>query len=159
MLVPQLSRYAVVSALALGLDFIVFLLLADALRPSLAGIAGYAAGMALHYCLAVRFVFDASASGQSEARLLAGFVASGAAGMGITATVIALATDLGGLPPAIGKALAVVISFSVVFIVRRSIVFARSTDRAALLSGARKAMGATTFTSAAYASAGQGGKK
>ena len=51
---PQLSRYALVSALALALDFAVYLALTTlAVRPALAGVIGYAAGTVLHYLLSV----------------------------------------------------------------------------------------------------------
>src|ERR1700704_3672639 len=63
---PQLSRYAAVSALALGLDFGVFLALNGAMgHPTLAGVVGYACGIVLHYQLSRRFVFANAASAKS----------------------------------------------------------------------------------------------
>jgi putative flippase GtrA len=123
--VPQLSRYTAVSALALGVDFLVFLTLAGpALRPSLAGAAGYAIGLAVHYALSVRHVFDAGSAGKSQARLLGEFIASGIVGLVITTLVIAAATELFGLPPLAAKIAAVAASFLVVYLLRREIVFA-----------------------------------
>lgn len=122
---PQLSRYAIVSALALGLDFLVFVTLVGAvLRPSLAGAAGYAVGLAMHYALSVRCVFDARTTGKSEARLFGEFIASGLVGMAITVLVIAVATDGIGLPPLFAKGAAVAASFFIVFLLRRTVVFA-----------------------------------
>jgi alpha-1,2-mannosyltransferase len=123
---PQLSRYAVVSLVALALDFAVFLAFTSAslLRPSLAGVAGYAAGMSLHYLLAIAFVFDARATDKHHARLFGEFALTGLGGMGVTALVIAVATGVGGLTPLTGKVLAAGASFIVVFALRRMVVFA-----------------------------------
>ena len=129
---PQLSRYAIVSALALAIDFVVFLALVGAvLRPSLAGAAGYAVGLATHYALSVRCVFDAEMTGKSEARLFGEFVASGLVGMAITVLVITVATDGLGLPPLLAKVAAVGASFLIVFLLRRTVVFAASPARTA----------------------------
>ncbi len=123
--VPQLGRYTVVSAAALALDFAVFLGLMDAgVGPTPAGVLGYAVGLALHYALSARFVFDTDRAGQPAARLFGEFVLSGIAGIAITAAVIAAATGLAGLPAIVAKALAVGASFLAVFLLRRQIVFA-----------------------------------
>jgi len=122
---PQLSRYSAASALALALDFTIYLLLtASAVRPSLAGVIGYAAGLALHYLLSVRFVFDARATRKVEARLVAEFALSGLAGMAVTALVIGAVADIAGLPVLLAKVLAATASFLVVFALRRTVVFA-----------------------------------
>lgn len=121
---PQLSRYTVVSGLALILDFTVYLLLAaGGMKVALAGAVGYACGLALHYLLSVRYVFDPRATNKAQTRLLAEFALSGFAGMVITALVIALTVDL-GMPLLPAKMLAVGVSFLVVFALRRSVVFA-----------------------------------
>ena len=124
-LLPQLSRYTIVSALALVLDFTVYLLLATGgMTVALAGAIGYACGLALHYMLSVRYVFDAAAAHKGKSRLITEFALSGLAGMAITALVIAVAVDLGGIPLLPAKILAVGVSFLVVFALRRSVVFA-----------------------------------
>lgn len=134
---PQLSRYTVVSALALLLDFAVYLLVAAAgAWPAAAGVIGYACGLGLHYILSVRYVFDARAAAKTEARLLAEFALSGLAGMAITALVIAATTDLAGLPLLPAKVLAVGSSFLVVFALRRGVVFADRKGLAPLRSDA-----------------------
>jgi putative flippase GtrA len=128
---PQIGRYGIVSVMALGADFALFLVLAQAgLRPSLAGAAGYAFGLILHFLLSVRFVFDADRSAKSQPRLFGEFAVSGAVGMCITAGTIAVATDAFHLAPVIGKVLAVGVSFLVVFALRRAIVFAPRTGSA-----------------------------
>ena len=91
---------------------------------ALAGAIGYACGLALHYMLSVRFVFDAAAAHKGQSRLVAEFALSGLAGMAITALVIAVTVDLGGMPLLPAKILAVGVSFLVVFALRRGVVFA-----------------------------------
>ena len=121
---PQLSRYSLVSVLALALDFTVYLALTvSAVSPPLAGVIGYALGTGLHYLLSTRFVFDARATDKVHARLFGEFALSGIAGMGITALVIALATETAGLAALPAKVLAAGASFLVVFALRRSVVF------------------------------------
>jgi putative flippase GtrA len=123
----QLARYFAVSATALALDFAVFLTLVKlGFRPLLAGMIGYSVAMALHFFLSTRFVFDARATEKMQPRLFGEFVLSGLAGIGITAIVIALATDLFALPPLAAKGLAAAASFIVVFVLRRMVVFAEA---------------------------------
>jgi putative flippase GtrA len=123
--VPQLSRYAIVSALALALDFTVFIGLNAAFGlPILAGVIGYSCGIVLHYFLSRNFVFNAMRSPKSAHRLFTEFVASGLIGLALTALVIAVATGPLGLAPIVAKILAAVASFIGVFVIRRTIVFA-----------------------------------
>jgi putative flippase GtrA len=122
---PQLSRYAVVSGLALALDFAVFLGFNGAFDyPTLAGVVGYGCGIILHYHLSRRFVFDATRSQKSTHRMFSEFVASGLVGLAVTAGAIAVATGEFGLTPLAAKALAVGASFLGVFVIRRRVVFA-----------------------------------
>ena len=124
-MVPQFSRYAAVSALALALDFTVFLGLNGTIgHPTLAGVAGYACGILLHYQLSRHYVFDTGASAKSGHRRFGEFVASGLIGLAVTAGVIAFATGMLGVSPLIAKVLAAGGSFLGVFAVRRTIVFA-----------------------------------
>jgi len=124
-IVPQLSRYSLVSALALSLDFTVFLsLTVSAVTPALAGVIGYALGLGLHYLLSTRFVFNAQVTDKLHARLFSEFALSGIVGIGITAFIIALATREAGLSAPLSKGLAALASFLVVFALRRTVVFA-----------------------------------
>ncbi len=122
---PQFSRYVVVSVVALGVDFAVFLSLThfEALKASWAGVAGYAAGLALHFLLSSRFVFERRGLTKSQRRLLAEFAASGLIGIAITWSIIAISVEILGLPPIAGKVLAVGISFVAVYRLRRAVVF------------------------------------
>ena len=89
----------------------------------MAGVIGYALGTGLHYVLSTRFVFDARATDKVHARLFGEFALSGIAGMGITALVIALATQAAGLAALPAKVLAAGASFIMVFALRRAVVF------------------------------------
>jgi putative flippase GtrA len=123
-LLPQLSRYAVVSALALGLDFAVFLALNRSIgHATLSGVAGYAYGIVLHYQLSRHFVFAAGSSPKSAHRRFGEFVGSGLVGLLVTAAVMASATAM-GVSPIVAKIMAAGASFIGVYAIRRAIVFA-----------------------------------
>jgi putative flippase GtrA len=122
---PQISRYAVVSLMALVLDYATYLSLVwTGTWPTLAGITGYSLGLALHFLLSLAFVFPVTAAHKPPSRLFGEFVLSGLAGLAMTAAVIATATDLIGLPAIAAKLLATGTSFFVVYALRRGIVFA-----------------------------------
>jgi putative flippase GtrA len=121
---PQLLRYAVVSGLALAVDFAVFVALNGFIgHPTLSGVVGYGVGLGLHYFLSRRFVFDARGS-KAAHRLFAEFAASGIVGLMVTGAVIAVATAEFGLAPIYAKLLAAGSSFIGVFVIRRTVVFA-----------------------------------
>jgi putative flippase GtrA len=124
-LLPQLSAYTVASALALGVDLATFnALLLTGMRAALAGVVGYAAGLVLHYFLSSRYVFRTIDTTKTGAQRFAEFGLSGAVGIAMTWGIIHVATDFAHLPAMVGKAAAVAASFIVVFVLRRSIVFA-----------------------------------
>lgn len=124
-LVPQLSAYTVASVLALGLDLVAFnALLLAGVRATLAGVAGYAAGLILHYVLSSRFVFRTEGSSKTGMQRFVEFSLSGGVGLAMTWAIIHVATDFAHMPAMVGKAAAVAASFLVVFVLRRSIVFA-----------------------------------
>lgn len=128
-LVRQATVYGAVSALALGLDVAVFLMLTRwGLMASVAAVFGYAVGLVAHFLLSTRFVFDTSATGRSAVSLFGRFAASGLSGLAITAAVVAVVADLAGAAPVLAKTIAVVTSFVAVFLLRRTIVFAKAPD-------------------------------
>ena len=125
----QFSRYTATSALALALDFAVYLALTGGgAKPVLAGVLGYGAGLALHFLLSSRFVFSAAARHKAQTRLFAEFALSGLAGLMTTAIVIALAADVAGMPALPAKALATGASFAFVYWLRCTIVFANASS-------------------------------
>jgi putative flippase GtrA len=124
-LMPELSAYTLVSAIALVVDLVIFQALTrGGMRAAMAGIGGYGVGLLLHYVLSARFVFTASHGSKTGPRRFFEFVVSGLIGIAITWVIIAAATEVLHLPPLIGKIAAVGVSFVVVFIVRKSVVFA-----------------------------------
>jgi putative flippase GtrA len=124
-LVPQLSLYTMVSAIALAVDFSIFLMLtAGGLRAAVAGVIGYVGGGIAHYLLSVRLVFDVSASTKTVARRVTEFWISGVVGLAITWSIIALVTEALGFPPIVGKLAAIGVSFISVYLIRRGYVFA-----------------------------------
>ena len=124
-LLDQAARYGLVSVAALGSDFAVFLLLTAAgTQPTLAGAVGYAVGLVLHFLLSTLCVFDAMATAKPLPRLFGEFALSGAVGLALTAAVITVMTNLLQAAPVLAKAVAVIVSFAVVFLLRRHMVFA-----------------------------------
>jgi putative flippase GtrA len=124
-LMPELSYYTIVSAIALAVDLVVFNVLQfGGMRATMAGIAGYGTGLMLHYLLSKHFVFEVQTDGKSELRRFAEFCVSGAVGLLMTWAIIGVATEWLHLPAMIGKIAAVGTSFIVVFLLRKSIVFA-----------------------------------
>jgi len=141
-LTRQATVYGAVSALALGLDVGVFILLTRwGLMASIAAVIGYMAGLVAHFLLSVRLVFDTDGTDRSGAILFARFAASGLAGLAITATIVALVADLAGFAPILAKTVAVVTSFLAVFLLRRTIVFARAPFPSALRGSTTVAAG------------------
>ncbi|MFT3732834.1 MAG: GtrA family protein [Hyphomicrobium sp.] len=127
--VPQLSRYSVVSVIALATDFGVYLsLCALAVNAPVAGVIGYAVGMIAHYALSSAFVFDVAHARKSAPRRLAEFAGSGLLGLVLTGFIIAALTTHFAASAIFAKAIAVVVSFLAVFLLRRWIVFAPASN-------------------------------
>jgi putative flippase GtrA len=128
-LMPELSYYTIVSAVALAVDLVLFTALTrGGMRAAVAGLCGYSTGLVLHYILSVRFVFETRGQDKSTVRQFVEFVVSGLIGLAITWLIIAVATEWLHLPALIGKIGAVGMSFIVVFLLRRGIVFAGRRD-------------------------------
>jgi putative flippase GtrA len=127
-LMPELSFYTLVSAVALSVDLVVFSgLTHSGMRAAAAGIVGYSVGLVLHYILSVRYVFNTCTT-KGSLRRFAEFVLSGLIGLALTWLIIAVATEAMHLPALVGKVAAVGTSFIVVFLLRKGIVFAGRRD-------------------------------
>lgn len=123
----QVLVYGLVSVLALGVDLLVYLGLVHlATRASVAAVAGYGIGLAVHFLLSARVAFDGTATRKSATRLFWQFALSGLCGLVVTAGTVALLADQAGIRPILAKAVAVVLSFALVFLLRRTFVFASS---------------------------------
>lgn len=117
--------YLIVSIIALAIDFLVTLNLTWAgIAPALAATAGYVLGLGVHWALSVRFVFAAEVSRALVARRrqAAMFVVSGLIGLSVTIAAYSGAIALGAAP-SISKAFAVALSFLIVYLIRRHVVF------------------------------------
>jgi putative flippase GtrA len=118
-------RYLVVSAVALGCDLAVYAsLIGGGTRATAAGAAGYMFGLLVHYALSARWVFPDAAGTRRIAPTFVKFAAAGFIGLATTAAIIDVLTrnHLAGAFSA--KAAAVVTAYVIVFLLRRTFVFA-----------------------------------
>ncbi|MGV3731083.1 MAG: GtrA family protein [Sphingopyxis sp.] len=119
-------NYLLASALALGSDAGLFLLLLDAgLAPISASATGYCAGILVHWLISSRLVFadGAAARGTGERhrqKLL--FVGSAIIGLAVTTAIVGGGSAL-GIDPRLAKLAAIVVSFQTTYLLRRHIVF------------------------------------
>lgn len=119
-------NYLLASALALGSDAGLFLLLLDAgLAPVPASATGYCAGILVHWLISSRLVFSdgAAARGTGERhrqKLL--FVGSAVVGLAVTTAIVGGGSAL-GLDPRLAKLAAILVSFQTTYLLRRHIVF------------------------------------
>lgn len=120
----QLSGYILVSVIALSVDFGSYLLLIGpgAVGAVLAGVIGYSIGLLVHFLLSNRFVFN-NMKNKHIARLFTEFALTGILGVALTAATIKFAIAVFGASAIIAKVSAVVISFVVVYLLRRRVVF------------------------------------
>jgi putative flippase GtrA len=124
-LVDQNARYLVASITALACDLLVYTMLVrlDAI-PGAAGAIGYSCGLAIHYALSATWVFPDPTRQRRTAPTFAKFAATGLSGLLLTGGTIAALTGAGLCGPYQAKAIAVVVSYAVVFVLRRAYVFA-----------------------------------
>jgi putative flippase GtrA len=121
----MLARYLLASIVALCADTALFLALSHRLLPPApAACAGYVFGIAVHWLLSVRFVFTGGVAARASAAQPLQFLLSALLGLGVTTGVVALATGAGA-PALPAKLAAVAISFTLVYLVRKHVVFAR----------------------------------
>jgi putative flippase GtrA len=121
-------RYLVVSAVALGCDVAVYASLIGAgTRATAAGAAGYMFGLLVHYALSARWVFPDAAGTRRTAPTFVKFAATGLIGLATTAAIIDVLTRNHVAGAFLAKAAAVVSAYLIVFLLRRTFVFAAST--------------------------------
>lgn len=120
-----LVRYILASVGALAVDMGTFLaLLSAGVLPVAASALGYGLGIAMHWILSSRKVFadQVAASGLQRTRQKAMFVVSALIGLGVT-TVIVGAASAGGIDPRMAKLVAIGVSFTVTWLLRKRVVF------------------------------------
>ena len=118
-------RYVLVSAAALAVDTLITLNLTwSGFAPSLSAAAGYIIGLTLHWALSTRFVFAAElgADSRARARQAALFMLSGLGGLAVTVATFSTAMNF-GVAASVAKAFAVAVSFCIVYLIRRHVIF------------------------------------
>lgn len=124
-----LMRYLLASAFALAVDMGGFLILLRlGLVATLAAIFGYSLGIAAHWLLSSRTVFTAEVArrGPERTRQKALFVASALLGLGLTTLVMSLGTA-SQIDPRLAKLAAICLSFTVTWLLRRTVIFRTRT--------------------------------
>ena len=119
-------NYLLASALALGSDAGLFLLLLDGgLSPVAASAVGYCAGILVHWLISSRLVFAdgtaARGTGERHRQKLL-FVGSALVGLAVTTAIVGSGSAI-GLDPRLAKLAAIVVSFQTTYLLRRHIVF------------------------------------
>lgn len=120
-----LLRYMIASVGALAVDMGTFLsLLSAGIPPVAASTIGYALGIAAHWILSSRKVFtdQVAPGGLARTRQKAMFVVSALIGLAVT-TAIVWAATVTGIDPRVAKLIAIVVSFSVTWMLRKTVVF------------------------------------
>lgn len=120
-----LLRYMIASVGALAVDMGAFLaLLTAGMPPVAASSIGYALGIAAHWILSSRKVFvdQVAPGGIARTRQKAMFVVSALIGLAAT-TAIVWAATMTGIDPRVAKLIAIVVSFAVTWMLRKTVVF------------------------------------
>lgn len=124
------GRYLLVSFAALCADVSVFFVaMALDWGAVIASVAGYCAGIQLHWLLSSRWVFAGRmrASGAPRLGQQGLFIASALLGLALTTAVVA-ASQAAGMHPTAGKGMAIVGSFCLTYLLRSAIVFRPAED-------------------------------
>jgi putative flippase GtrA len=120
-----LARYILASVGALAVDMGTFqALLSAGIPPVGASAVGYSIGIAVHWILSSRKVFadQVATGGIARTRQKAMFVVSALIGLGVT-TLIVGGASAAGLDPRVAKLCAIVVSFTVTWLLRKRVVF------------------------------------
>jgi len=118
-------RYVLASVGALAVDVGSFLaLLSLGIMAAPASAAGYSLGIAAHWLMSSRAVFQDSVAsgGMARTRQKALFVISALIGLALTTAIVGFG-DWSGIDPRAAKAVAIVVSFLVTWLLRSRIVF------------------------------------
>lgn len=124
-LAADLLKYGAASAAALALDYGTLLFLSQVVGVNylVSTAAGFSAGLALVYVLSVRFVYkDRRVMGAGKE--FAGFIVTGALGLLLNETLMALFVSMLGLAVVVAKIPTAGVVFLFNFATRRSYLFA-----------------------------------
>jgi len=123
-----LLRYLIASVGALAVDMGSFLALLALAVPAVAASAiGYSLGIVAHWLMSSRKVFADSVAegGYERTRQKALFVGSALVGLAVTTGVVGSAS-MAGLDPRLAKLVAIIVSFTVTWLLRERIIFRKS---------------------------------
>jgi putative flippase GtrA len=122
----ELMSYVAVSLLALFVDVLTLYLLVGAghLARPIAAVIAYLVGLIVHYLLAVTFVFGYRRFGRHHGVEFAGYLITGLIGVGTNYAVMLAGAKMGAALWE-SKTTAVLLSFGLTYIARRSWLFAR----------------------------------
>jgi putative flippase GtrA len=119
----DMIRYAAASVFALALDYGVLMLLTRLGVGYLeAAAAGFLSGLALIYCLSVRYVFEGRRRGAPRFEM-AGFLITGVIGLMLTEALMRLFVERFGLSLSLAKGATAGLVFMFNFLSRRSLLF------------------------------------
>lgn len=121
----RLSRYLLASGVALACDYGLLLWLVNgvALAAGEAGALSYGLGIVVHYLLSRAFVFAPGWLNRRRLVELTGFAITGAVGMALTVAILEVGTRAIALPVPVAKAVAVIASFILTYLLRARLVF------------------------------------
>jgi putative flippase GtrA len=126
-------RYIVVSVAALAVDMGVFLaLLQGGMISAVAAAIGYVVGIAAHWILSSRKVFQNRVSDRGtreRTQQKAMFLVSALLGLALTMSIVGVGDAL-GLDPRIAKVMAIGVSFILTYLLRNVVVFRTGSAQA-----------------------------
>jgi putative flippase GtrA len=127
-LLNEIWRYALVSLVALAVDYLTFLLVLAIVphRYLLANVFGFLAGVTIAYAGSVWWVFSVRRYENRMAEF-ALFAAAGIGGLGMSSIVLMVGVEWLHAGPRVAKIAAVAASFAFNFGVRRALLFASPT--------------------------------
>ena len=122
--IEHLLRYTGTNVISTVVDYTLLLTLTHFFgMPALQSAFAYSAAVVVNYGLMKKYVFVGDMSHKSEHRMFVEFVGTGFIGLLLTAAVVWLTVHVMKLPAIEGKTVALLLSFVVLFFVRRHVVF------------------------------------
>ena len=126
----EFLRYTGASGISFALDTSIFMAVISfsTIPASLAGAIGYLCGLILNYAICAAFIFEPAATGKSNHRLIAEYLASGLLGLILTFSTIHLMTEALQIPPLAAKLITVGIVFLAIYVLRSAKIFASQSN-------------------------------
>lgn len=119
----ELSRYFLVSLVALGVDFSTFLFLAKLIHYSLAAVVGFLLGAIVHYLLSIKVVFSRRKLSARRTTEFVLFVGTALAGLLVSVATISVCVEWFGASLFVAKTMAAGMSFLFGYAVRKLLLF------------------------------------